>query len=46
MPSKTSDPSLILFFLRFLDATGTPRTDLGFRVFIHESADVDSAQRF
>ena len=31
-----SDPALIQFFLRFLDATGTPRTDLAFRVFIHE----------
>ena len=41
-----SDPSLIKFFLRFLDTTGTPRTDLAFRVFIHESADVESAQRF
>ena len=41
-----SDPSLIQFFMRFLDATGTPRTDLAFRVFIHENADVESAQRF
>ncbi len=41
-----SDPALIQFYLRFLDATGTPRTDLAFRVFIHESADVESAQRF
>jgi len=41
-----SDPSLIQFFLRFLDATGTPRTDLTFRVFIHENADKESAQRF
>ncbi|HEV3164750.1 MAG TPA: hypothetical protein VGZ22_12045 [Isosphaeraceae bacterium] len=41
-----SDPALIRFFLRFLDATGTPRTDLRFRIYIHESADVTSAQRF
>jgi hypothetical protein len=41
-----SDPALIRFFLRFLDATGTPRTDLTFRVLIHEDADVESAQRF
>jgi hypothetical protein len=41
-----SDPRLIRFFLRFLDAAGTPRTDLGFRVYIHETADVESAQRF
>jgi transposase len=41
-----SDPALIQFFLRFLDATGTPRTDLAFRVYIHESANVEAAQRF
>jgi transcriptional regulator with XRE-family HTH domain len=41
-----SDPALIRFFLRFLDTTGTPRTDLSFRVYIHENADVESAQRF
>ncbi len=41
-----SDPALIRFFLRFLGATGTPRTDLTFRVCIHENADVESAQRF
>ena len=41
-----SDPALIRFFLRFLDAAGTPRGDLGFRVYIHENADVESAQRF
>jgi len=41
-----SDPALIQFFLRFLDVIGTPRTDLAFRVFIHESADPESAQRF
>ena len=41
-----SDPSLILFFLRFLGATGTPRTDLTFRILIHENADMESAQRF
>jgi transcriptional regulator with XRE-family HTH domain len=41
-----SDPSLIRFFLRFLDTAGTPRTDLVFRVFIHEKADVKSAHQF
>jgi hypothetical protein len=41
-----SDSDLIRFFLRFLDATGTARTDLSFRIYIHESADVASAQRF
>jgi len=33
------------FLLRFLEATGTPLTDANFRVCIHESADVESAQR-
>jgi transcriptional regulator with XRE-family HTH domain len=41
-----SDPSLIRFFLRFLDAAGTPRTDLAFRIYIHESADLGAAQSF
>jgi hypothetical protein len=41
-----SDPGLIRFFLRFLDATGTRCTDLCFRVYIHERADIESAQRF
>ena len=41
-----SDPSLIRFFLRFLDAIGTPLTDLSFRICIHENADAESAQRF
>ena len=41
-----SDPSLIRFFLRFLDATGTPLTDLSFRICIHENAGAESAQRF
>ena len=41
-----SDPDLIRFFLRFVDATGTSRSDLSFRIYIHGSADVPSAQRF
>jgi hypothetical protein len=41
-----SDPDLVRFFLCFLDATGTARTDLRFRIYIHESADVAAAQRF
>ena len=41
-----SDPALIRFFLSFLEATGTPRADVTFRVYIHQSADVESAQRF
>jgi transcriptional regulator with XRE-family HTH domain len=41
-----SDPALIRFFLRFLDVAGTPRASLGFRVYIHEKADVEAAQSF
>jgi hypothetical protein len=41
-----SDPSLIRLFLRFLDAAGTPPTDLSFRICIHENPDAESAQRF
>ena len=41
-----SDPALIGFFLRFLDTAGIPRDDLIFRVYIHETADVEAAQRF
>jgi len=41
-----SDPALIWLFLRFLEATGTPREDVSFRIYIHESADVESAQQF
>jgi transcriptional regulator with XRE-family HTH domain len=41
-----SDPDLIKFFLRFLSAAGVESTQLGFRVHIHESADVAAAERF
>jgi hypothetical protein len=41
-----SDPALIRFFLRFLDVAGAPRASLRFRVYIHEKADVEAAQRF
>jgi hypothetical protein len=41
-----SDPGLIRFFLRFLRTAGVPREDLVFRVYIHESADVEAAERF
>jgi hypothetical protein len=41
-----SDPGLIRFFLQFLDLTGTPRQNLRFRVYIHENADVEAAERF
>jgi hypothetical protein len=41
-----SDPGLVRFFLRFLGVIGVQRTDLAFRVQIHENADVEAAQRF
>jgi transposase len=41
-----SDAGLISFFLRFLAAAGVQRHDLRFCVAIHESADVEAAQRF
>src|SRR6185437_3405251 len=41
-----SDPDLIRFFLRFVEASGTSRDDAIFRVYIHESANVAAAQRF
>ncbi len=41
-----SDPELIGFFLRFLDAAGVGREMLIFRVLIHESADAAAAQQF
>src|ERR1700683_680822 len=41
-----SDPRLIRFFLRFLAAAGITQSQLIFRVFIHESADIGEAQRF
>jgi hypothetical protein len=41
-----SDPELISFFLLFLDVADIPRSDLAFKLQIHESADVASAERF
>lgn len=41
-----SDPALVKFFLRFLDVAGVERERLIFRVYVHESADVEAAQRF
>ena len=41
-----SDPGLITFFLRFLDAAGVVRDDLIYRIQIHETADIDAAHRF
>ena len=41
-----SDPGLITFYLRFLDAAGVDRDRLIYRVQIHESADVEAAGQF
>ena len=41
-----SDPRLIRFFLRFLEAAGVERDRLSYRVYIHESADIPAAERF
>lgn len=41
-----SDPGLVRFFLRFLEAAGVDRDDLILRVCIHENADAEAAQRF
>lgn len=41
-----SDPELISFFLLFLDTAGISRSDLAFRLHIHETADIESAERF
>jgi hypothetical protein len=41
-----SDPRLVRFFLRFLDVAGIRRGDLVFNVHIHETGDVEGAQRF
>jgi transcriptional regulator with XRE-family HTH domain len=41
-----SDPGLVRFFLRFLEVAGVERELLIFRVYVHENADVASAQHF
>src|SRR5437016_85164 len=41
-----SEPGLIMFSLRFLDAAGIGRDSLIYRVQIHESADVAAAEQF
>jgi transcriptional regulator with XRE-family HTH domain len=41
-----SDPGLIKFFLRFLAAAGVQPTQMRFRVYIHETADVAAAEEF
>lgn len=41
-----SDPAMIRFFIRFLDVAGVERKDLVHRLQIHETADVEAAQRY
>jgi hypothetical protein len=41
-----SDPQLIALFLSWLDVIGVTRDRLSFRLSIHESADVNAAERF
>jgi transcriptional regulator with XRE-family HTH domain len=41
-----SDPAVVKFFLRFLLIAGIARDQMIFRIYIHESADVATAQRF
>jgi hypothetical protein len=41
-----SDPGLVRFFLRFLDAAGIDRDGLILRLSIHENAEVQAAQQF
>jgi hypothetical protein len=41
-----SDPALISFFLRFVQVAGVAPTDLIYRVYIHETADVAAAEQF
>ena len=43
---SNSDPELVSFFLLFLDTAGVPRSDLVFRLQIHENARVEAAERF
>jgi transposase len=40
------DPGLIAFFLRFLDAAGIDRAQVRYRVYIHETADIERAEHF
>jgi transcriptional regulator with XRE-family HTH domain len=41
-----SDPALIRFFLRFLHVAGIATDQMIFRVYVHESADAGTAERF
>ncbi|MFD9948009.1 helix-turn-helix domain-containing protein [Nonomuraea sp. NPDC059023] len=41
-----SDPGLVLLFIRFLQVAGVPLERLYFRVHIHETADIEAAERY
>lgn len=41
-----SDPGMIKFFIRFLDVAGVDRRAHVYRLYIHETADVEAAQRY
>ncbi|MGW0614075.1 hypothetical protein [Streptomyces sp. NPDC002788] len=41
-----SDPSMIRVFLAWLDLLGVERTRITYRVMIHESADVEAAEKY
>ncbi|GGS82735.1 hypothetical protein J2S47_002768 [Streptomyces griseoviridis] len=41
-----SDPGVIKTYLAWLDLLGVGRDRMGFRLLIHESADIDAAHRF
>lgn len=41
-----SDPDLVRFFLRFLDAAGVARNQLVYRLQIHQNAEVHAAEHF
>lgn len=41
-----SDPGLVVFFLRFLQVAGIDRDRIICQLHIHESADVETAQRY
>ena len=43
---SNSDPRLIRLFLTFLTVAGTDRADLTCRLYIHENADLEAAERY
>jgi hypothetical protein len=41
-----SDPVLVLLFLRFIELLGVEPSDVGYRISIHETADIEAAGRW